>query len=247
MGLAGRFASGGLIRFFIRLWLALVGLIGVVCAVIAIPGLPGDHSTADSYHHAVACPAGHVVSTDCVYQGEAPVTSVADSFRPGSRNANGTHSGGQYETRITLVVPLTGGTPQVVTVDGPAPIAGQLPAGTTVPVTVWRGSVIRFTVLGAQHDSGTNPDFKERRDKILLLAGLPVALLTLRLLAWSVFGRRVRRGPFRLVDGALAVLAGATAALVLGGLATAGVIVAGLALAVLAGSWAGARFGMFGG
>jgi hypothetical protein len=249
MGLAARLlGDGGIRRLLLRVWLGIVGVVGVVCAVIAIAAFPGDHSAAGDLQHARACPVGFAATNDCVYTGTTDVVSAVSTYRPGNHSSpgKGTSTKGQYETDITLNVPLTSGRTQVVTIGTPLAVAGGLPAGTEVPVTAWRGSVIKFQVLGAEHDSGANPDFREKRDKLLLAIGLPVAALVLWLLMLSVYGPRVRRGRFLAVDGLLVVLVAVTVGTALGGIATPASITGAAALLVLAASWPAARLGLLG-
>lgn len=252
MGLAARLlGDGGIRRFLLRAWLVLVGAAGVVCALIAIPAFPGDHSTADTYHHAVACPAGTDPSPDCVSTGIATVKSVSSTYHPSTGTGSGrtANTRSTYQNDITLTAPLAGGSgtqTQTVTLSTPVPVADQLPAGTQLPVTMWRNSVIEFQALGGTHTSGTNPDFRVKRDKLLLAIGLPVAVLVLWLLMLSVYGPRVRRGRFLVVDGLLVVLAGITVGGALGGAAMLASITGAAALVVLAASWPTARLGLLG-
>jgi len=245
MGVARLVGDGGIRRLLVRVWLVIVGAVGVVCALIAIPSYPGDHSTADTYHHAATCPAGTAPSPDCVSAATATVKSVTSTYHPSSRQgtSNVATTRASYETDITLTAPLTGGgtETQTVTLTTPTQVADRLPAGTQLPVTMWRNSVIEFRVLGAQHASGTNPDSRDKRDKFLLAIGLPVAVLVLWLLMLSLYGPGIRRGPFLAVDGVLAVLAAVTLATALGGLATVASIAGAAALVVLVTEFVEAR------
>jgi hypothetical protein len=122
-----------------------------VIACLSLSTLDWQRS-AEAFHAAPPCPVKATVSAAdsaaCVLTTRATVAGTGlDESGPDET---------VDQTLITLVGPALTNGQDTVSMKGDEHKA--IASGTVVPVTVWHGSVMRFTVLGSEHLPQTNPD-----------------------------------------------------------------------------------------
>lgn len=207
------------------------GLILVVVTIPLISWLAEARVRAEHFDAAPACPASVVDTSRCVLTTAATVQGARKHGGPTGMGMSDLH------TSFSVSAPGLPSGWANVSVDGDQVAA--LPDGTPAQVVAWNGAVVRFTVLGKTHTPDSSPAKRFGQARASVAAGLWFGIVSCRGMVLLYIGKTRWRGPQRVLDGTLVVLAAAANLLIhrsstdTGGSAIAVAWIAGITVALL--------------
>lgn len=170
MGKLWRNKDGSLRRPLLALVVRVGGPLVWTAGTVALTALGSlgvlhwQHS-ATVFDKAPPCPAATAATVPVAADSATCVLPTRVAVNSASLDLSG-YDNVVQNTSITLVGPaLTRGSDTVM-INGDR--RRYIQTGTVVPVSVWRGTVVRFTVLGSEYRAGLNPDNRLSTLRILL-------------------------------------------------------------------------------